>query len=66
MVTDKGLKFHQFVLVAGARFCHYFTPPIRIALIPEEGKFSNENKSFLKLQLKEHRVEVQKSYRALE
>jgi hypothetical protein len=21
-------------LVAGARFCHYFTPPLRIVLIP--------------------------------
>ena len=36
-------------LVAGARFCHYFTPPIRIALISEEGKFPNKNKSFLKI-----------------
>jgi len=34
--------------LARARFCHYFTPPIRIPLIPEEGKFPKKNRVFPK------------------
>ena len=37
------------MVVAGARFCHYFTPTIRVLLIPEGGKFSNRFKPFLKI-----------------
>jgi len=39
----------KIMVVAGARFYHYFTPPIRIPLISEEGQFSNKTKSFLKI-----------------
>jgi hypothetical protein len=48
-VTDRGLKLKQFSLVAGARFCHYFTPTICIPLIPEEGNFPNQARIFLKI-----------------
>jgi hypothetical protein len=39
----------KIMVVAGARFCHYFTPPIRIALITEECNFSNKTRSLLKI-----------------
>jgi hypothetical protein len=39
----------KIMVVAGARFCHYFTSPIRVPLIPEDFSFSNITKSFLKI-----------------
>jgi len=43
------LILEKLVGVAGARFCHYFTSPIRVPLISEEDQFSNTTKSFLKI-----------------
>jgi hypothetical protein len=43
------LFLEKLVGIARARFCHYFTLPIRIPLIPEEGKFPNKIRSFLKI-----------------
>ena len=30
---------NKITVIAGARFCHYLTPSLRIPLIPEECKF---------------------------
>jgi hypothetical protein len=48
-ITDKGLKLHQMGLVAGERFCHYFTSPIQVPLTPKEWKLFNKTKSFLRI-----------------
>jgi hypothetical protein len=47
--VQQGLKNQPLMLVAGARFCHYFTPSIRIPLLPEEGKSSNKTRFYLKI-----------------
>jgi hypothetical protein len=39
----------KIMVVAGARFCHYFTPRLRIPLNLKEGKFFNGTRPFLKV-----------------
>ena len=43
------LLLEKLVGIARIRFCHYFTPPIQIPLIPEKGEFSNKTRPFLKI-----------------
>ena len=38
--TDRGKS--KIMVVAGARFCHFFTPPIRISLISEKCPIANK------------------------
>ena len=39
----------KIMVVAGARFCHYFTSPLRIPLISEEWEIPHKTKPFLKI-----------------
>ena len=41
---------NKITVIAGARFCHYLTPSLRISLIPEECKFPQKTELFLKIQ----------------
>jgi hypothetical protein len=43
------LFLEKLVGIARARFCHYFTSPIRIPLIPKEREFFNKSPVFLKI-----------------